>query len=234
MQNLEAPETLSYNEVIAQGQSNLFDFDYPIFNEEYRTTLQTNICKAYYTSEICCDAVERFKLWLDVRMNTIMPYYNRLYQIEWDSINPLTDYMEDETYSSNRQQTGSGNTEQEDASYGTTNTSLETDGESSALTKNSSTPQGMLSNLEYYDGATDNSQSASTTETGTNMSNASYSSSRDNSYNETNKEDIARHRQGYHQNPGKLIQDYKAGLMKIDQMIIDELADLFFGILSVG
>lgn len=236
MNGLESPETMSYNEIIAKGQLNLFNFSYPIFNEAYRTTLQTNICKHYYTSEICCDAVERFRLWLDVRLNTIMPYYNHLYKIEWDKLNPLTDYLEDETYASNREQSGNGSVTQEDSSNSTNDTTTNSEGSSTGLTKESSTPQGMLSNLEYYDNASDNTQNASSTETANNTATVSYNSNRDNTYGETNKENTARHREGYKQNLGDLLVKFSQSkeVINIDRQIIDELSDLFFGILSVG
>lgn len=238
MEKLENPEKLSYNEIISQGQSNLFDFEYPIFDENYRTTLQTNICKHYYTSEICCDAVQRFKLWLDVRLNTIMPYYNKLYESELLKINPLTDYSEDETYTRTAKQTGDSNLTQNDTTNVETETNVndETSANSSSLSKNSNTPQAMLSNLEYYDGATDtteNGTSSNTSKTeGTNK--GTYGSQRNNTYSQDNSENSDRHREGYHTSQSDLLNKYRSTFLKIDMMIIDDLSDLFFGILSVG
>lgn len=206
MQKLKNPEKLSYKEIIAQGQSNLFDFKYPIFDENYRTTLQTNICKHYYTSEICCDAVQRFKLWLDVRMNTIMPYYNKLYESELLKINPLTDYSEDENINVNNTANTNQNVEQ----------NIKNDG----LRKDSNTPQAMLSNLEYYDNASDYTDNSVSNSKSNNTQN----------FNGTSE----RNRVGYHTSPSDLLLKYRNTFLKIDLMIINDLSDLFYGILSVG
>lgn len=61
---------------------NNFDFglnDYPIFDENYRETLNNNILYAYYEDEIGLETPELFKVYLNRTMNRIMPYYNNLY-----------------------------------------------------------------------------------------------------------------------------------------------------------
>lgn len=82
------------NEILEACHSNVFDFDYPIFDEEYRSVLEIKILKHYYTREICAETVGLWKLFLDARMNEIMPYYNKLYESELIQFNPLydTDY----------------------------------------------------------------------------------------------------------------------------------------------
>ena len=58
----------------------IFNFDFPIFEEEYRHPLERKILKHYYTREIGFETVGRFKLALDSTLNEIMPYYNQLYE----------------------------------------------------------------------------------------------------------------------------------------------------------
>lgn len=81
----------STKEIIEKSRSKIFDFDYPIFDETYRSVLETKIIKHYYTREICAETVGLWKLWLDERMNNIMPYYNQLYKSELLEFNPLYD-----------------------------------------------------------------------------------------------------------------------------------------------
>lgn len=82
------------NEILEACHSNVFNFDYPIFDENYRAVLECKILKHYYTREICAETVGLWKLFLDARMNEIMPYYNKLYESELIEYNPLydTDY----------------------------------------------------------------------------------------------------------------------------------------------
>ena len=58
-------ESKGYNsiaEIIENSRSRIFDFDYPIFDEEYRAVLETKILKHYYTREICAETYGRWKL----------------------------------------------------------------------------------------------------------------------------------------------------------------------------
>lgn len=66
------------DDVIAASRASIFG-DYPIFDEAYRPTLETMILKHYYMWEIGAETVGLFKLWLNERMNEIMPKYNLMY-----------------------------------------------------------------------------------------------------------------------------------------------------------
>ena len=79
------------DDILKDVHSKIFDFDYPIFDEAYRPTLECNILRHYYTREIGAETVGLWKLWLDARMNEIMPYYNELYKTTLLDFNPLWD-----------------------------------------------------------------------------------------------------------------------------------------------
>lgn len=78
-------------EIIESARTKIFDFNFPIFNEEYRSVIETKILKHYYTREIGAESVGLWKLWLDTRLNEIMPYYNQLYESTLIEFNPLND-----------------------------------------------------------------------------------------------------------------------------------------------
>ena len=75
--------------IIEAARVKLFDFSYPIFDANYKATLETKIIKHYYFREIGAESYGQFKMWLDRRMNEIMPYYNQLYQSELLKFNPF-------------------------------------------------------------------------------------------------------------------------------------------------
>lgn len=79
------------NTVVSKALPKLFDFDFPIYDEDYRTVLETKIIKHFYTREICAETVGRWKLFLDERLNLIMPYYNQRYKSTLLDFNPLYD-----------------------------------------------------------------------------------------------------------------------------------------------
>lgn len=81
----------SINTILEQARSHVFDFEYPIFDENYRSVLEKKILKHYYTREIATETVGLWKHFLDMRMNEIMPYYNQLYSSELLKFDPLYD-----------------------------------------------------------------------------------------------------------------------------------------------
>lgn len=79
------------NEVLNKALPNVFNFDFPIFDEAYRPILEKKILKHYYTREIGLETVGLWKLFLDTRLNEIMPYYNQLYKSQLIEFNPMYD-----------------------------------------------------------------------------------------------------------------------------------------------
>lgn len=82
---------LSVGEIISKSRSKIFNFEYPIFDNNYKSVLETKILKHYYGREIGAETLGRWQLWLDMRMNEIMPYYNKLYELDAIKFNPLYD-----------------------------------------------------------------------------------------------------------------------------------------------
>lgn len=77
------------NEVIKKAVPIVFDFDFPIFDESYRNVLCGKILKNFYMKEIGAETVGLWKMFLDNRLNMIMPYYNQLYESQLIKFNPL-------------------------------------------------------------------------------------------------------------------------------------------------
>ena len=76
---------------------NNFDFqmtNYPIFDENYRETLNHNILYHYYENEIGFETAPLFRFYLNQKLNEIMPYYNELYKAQKKLIDEnLVDYV---------------------------------------------------------------------------------------------------------------------------------------------
>lgn len=77
--------------VIEDALPLIFDFEFPIFDEQYRSVLETKILRHYYTREIGLETYGLWKLKLQTKLNEIMPYYNKLYETELFKYNPLYD-----------------------------------------------------------------------------------------------------------------------------------------------
>lgn len=106
----ESGDYSSIDEIISKSRSKIFDFNYPLFDSEYRSTLETKILMHYYTREIGFETVALWKHFLKMRLNEIMPYYNKLYQSELlMPENPFDDT--DYTREGERHDTGTGTEE---------------------------------------------------------------------------------------------------------------------------
>lgn len=153
-------------QVIQKARPLVFNFSYPIFDENYRTTLEEKILLVYYQREICCVPFSKFQLYLWQKLQRIMPYYNQLYYSETLKFNPLWDTDYNRTYNrkndENRKQTENTTNEattkasetdhttsdrQVDQTSDTSNTTTQ-NSTAKTTTKTSDTPQGTIDNLE--------------------------------------------------------------------------------------
>lgn len=100
----ESSGYLSVNEVLNKSWAKVFNFDFPMFDEAYRSVLCSKILKHYYTREISEETVGLWKLRLDTKMNEVMPYYNQLYKSQLLEFNPFYDVDMTTTNKGNKQE----------------------------------------------------------------------------------------------------------------------------------
>lgn len=148
--------------IIAGSWNKIFTSKAPFFDEDYRSVLCSKILKHYYMREICCETVGIWTLWMNTRLEEIMPYYNQLYEsakIEFDPMhdvdltrkherNVVGTSKEDGTRTDNTtgKRTLTGNRDTDSTSNGTRNTTNGSDETKRDLY--SDTPQGAITGLE--------------------------------------------------------------------------------------
>lgn len=88
---VESADYTGVEDVIKKALPSVFDFSFPIFDENYRSVLETKILKHFYTREIGLETVGLWKLKLNTKLNEIMPYFNQLYSSQLYAFNPLYD-----------------------------------------------------------------------------------------------------------------------------------------------
>ena len=211
-----------YTTTIRNLMDNNFDFglkDYPIFDEEYRTILNNKILMHYYMDEIGFETAGLFKVYLNTKMNEIMPYYNELYKkqkdllLNFDKTTNLT-----ETFT--RDNTTDTNTKSNSTSSNT----------ASGSSKNvyQDTPMGSITQQDI-----DNYDHASSQEFNKNQNTSSIEDNSNLTGKATSLENYIRTKTG---NNGRLygieiLKMIKNNYMNIDEMVINELQDLFMGIM---
>lgn len=232
-------ESVGYSkieDVITGAIPKIFNFNFPIFDESYRSVLERKILKHFYTREICEETVGLWKLRLDTRLNEIMPYYNKLYKSELLDFNPL--YTDNLT----RTRTTNMNSKRETGNNGkvdTTNNSNSQGSESGTTNNNgndlySDTPQGSLDGVESGTYLTNARKTSDTSTSSSNTSNNSSASGKvvssesgSDDFNST--EDYLESVSGYAGvNASDLLKKYRETFLNIDMMIINNLEDLFF------
>lgn len=99
----------SVDDILANSWNKIFTTKAPFFDESYRPVLCQKILKHYYLREICSETVGIWILWMNERLESIMPYYNQLYNSELLKYDPLNDT--DVTIKRDRDVTGNENNE---------------------------------------------------------------------------------------------------------------------------
>jgi hypothetical protein len=69
---------MELREILNSGVD-IFNFEYPIFNESYRPIFEKKFIDKFYFDEIGVETVGRFIHNLRQQLNLIMPYYNKIY-----------------------------------------------------------------------------------------------------------------------------------------------------------
>lgn len=213
----------------------VFNFDFPIFDENYRQVLCRKILKHYYTREIAHETVGRWKLALNAKLNEIMPYYNQLYKSELLEFNPFYDV--DLTRSregsgtsnrtSNNTETNSGTSKNVSSGSGTSNT--DTLNRFSDTPQNSMDTQGIADSVPLTTVTKVNEDNTTTNEsTDTLTRNNSKTGSGTENINNTDKYiETVKGKQGT-ENYSSLLKKFRETFLNIDMMIIEDCSDCFF------
>ena len=225
---------LSVNGIITAAAPIVFDFDFPIFDENYRLPLERKILKHYYMHEIGEETVGLWKLDLDDTLNRVMPYYNQLYAntLESMGLNPFDDAnfwtkrdRKDDTDSnatSNRVDTGTAKNVVHNES--------QSDDEAWSLFQD--TPQGALNGVEdlaYLTNANKNTDKAKAESDSENNNEYRDNSDQKNQAKILSVQDYLEHVYGKrsYTSYAELLSLWRDTFINIDDMILEELRNLF-------
>lgn len=221
--------------ILEKCWNKVFNFDFPIFDENYRQVLCRKILKHYYTREIAHETVGRWKLALNAKLNEIMPYYNQLYKSELLEFNPFYDV--DLTRSregsgtsnktSNNTETNSGTSKNVSSGSGTSNT--DTLNRFSDTPQNSMDTQGIADSVPLTTVTKVNEDNTTTNEsTDTLTRNDNKTGSGTENINNTDKYiETVKGKQGT-ENYSSLLKKFRETFLNIDMMIIEDCSDCFF------
>ena len=186
--NEPAPD-IKIKDLAKVGRSTIFNFDYPLSNKVNKEKFECMILNHFLRRRIGFETVTAFRIQLDVKLNEIMPFYNKMFDAleNWDIFDGET--MErtgkDDRKTENKNNT-KNNTKNNLTNHSTTTTNDTSD------RRNSELPQSRLEDVRNgsyvtnysYDTNNNNSEDNSNSE-GT--SEATNNGTDVNEYNETIK-----------------------------------------------
>lgn len=199
------------DEILEAVAPKIFNFHFPIFDENYRLALEIKILRHFYTREIGSETVGLWKLRLEDKMNEIMPYLNKFYAMYVSDANPM--YEMDYT----KQHYGAS-----DSTNDYTN-SANSNSESTSNDQRlySDTPQGQLSDVQNGKYLTN-----ATFDSGKNVGTANSTGSGNTVIKDTDTYfDTVQGRSGKFL--GDAWKSFYEGFLNVDKMLFKELEVLF-------
>lgn len=135
----EESEQVKISELASEGRSMVFDFSYPLSSHINKEEFETIILNHYMMRRIGFDTLTAFKLQLNVRLNAIMPIYNKMFDMldGWDL------FKDGEEVSRIVNDSNESNLTSQTSGYDVTDI------------RSSKTPQGQLENIRNADYVTD-------------------------------------------------------------------------------
>lgn len=227
------------DDIVSKSWDKIFTRKAIFFDEEYRSVLCQKILKHYYLREIGSETVGIWKLWMNTRLEEIMPFYNQLYKSALIEFNPLYDVDLKRTHNrkidSSKQDTGTS----QSVSSGEINASGTSSGSSNNTKKDlySDTPQGAITGLENENYLTN---ARKVTDTGsTSNENSSTGTNKTTVNDDTSNTGTANSLEDYVENViGKqgsesyssMLLKFRETFLNIDMQVIEEFSDLFMGL----
>ena len=241
--------SLPRKEILDKGRRQLFDFDYPLFDEEYRETFETHFVTHFYMREIGFETIGLFKMRLEDWLNLNMPYYNQLFLSEKITFDPLTNTKtilsattdKDRTQATSTDGTTSGNDTSHATGSKNTDETLTEKNFNRELT--ASMPEDRLqlvsdpgeSILNYADSIVENHEDNlnNRDQTVTNTTDATTTTGTDTTVNsdltQNDKETFNQLREGKvgSQSFAQLLMEYRRSLLRVEKQVFDEMNELF-------
>lgn len=235
------------DDIISKSWNKIFTSKAVFFDESYRSILCQKILKHYYLREIGSETVGIWTLWMNTRLEEIMPFYNQLYKSALIEFNPLYDVDLKRTHNRKIDSSKEDNGTSQSVSTGESSDSGTSSGTNSGSSSNtnkdlySDTPQGAITGLEnenYLTNARKVTDSGSTS--GNSSSEFSNTGSNKTTVNgETTNTGTANSLEDYVENvSGKqgsesyssMLLKFRETFLNIDMQVIEEFSDLFMGL----
>lgn len=217
----EEDDYTKIKDLAKEGRSTIFNFDYPLSQYIDKEKFEIQILNHYLMRRIGYETVTAFRIGLDVKLNEIMPMYNKMF----DSLENWSIFEDGET--TIREGTENRTNESTNTSSNTLENESNTTNEDIQDRRSSDTPQSKLENVKdgsyltnySYDTTNNNSHDTSSSN-GT--SNSNTTGKDDNIYQETIKRSPA--------DKIAILKEMQENIKSIYTLIYEDLDCLFYGL----
>lgn len=227
----ETPD-ITTDQKIAIALPKIFNFDFPIYDESYRSTFEDKLIRHFYFHEINITSIGRWKFMLREKLNLIMPVYNKMYEAASKKFDPFIDTQMHETYIRKNNLTSNSSNNTDGTQKVTNNLTSNKTGTQSGTGSNvySDLPQTTLHGGDYATNSTQTEDSATTkdTQTDNSTSNSTNIIKQNSNAATDNTENYVHDNTGFSsRSQQELLMQYYDALRNIDEMVFNELRDLF-------
>lgn len=136
--NFENPEQVSIKDLAKSGRHKIFNFEYPLSEKLDKEKFESMILKHFLMRRIGFQTLTAFQIQLDVKLNEIMPIYNKMF----DSIDGWNLFEDGE------KTTHKLTDERETSAENTMETNSTTSGTNESDNRNSDMPQAQIDNIK--------------------------------------------------------------------------------------
>lgn len=200
------------------GRTKIFDFDYPLSDKISKEEFECMILNHYLTRRIGFDTPTLFKIQLNVKLNEIMPMYNKMF----DSIDGWDIFKDGEKTT----RTGADNREINSTSNTENTLHNKSNSENISDRRYSDTPQNELQNIrdgKYVTEYNYDTNNAEDTSDSNGTSQNTLNTNDDNTYNEIIEKTNA--------NKIEILKQMQQEIKSIYSLIFNDLDDLFYSII---
>lgn len=196
------------------GRSAIFDFDYPLTDNIKKEDFETMILNRFLMRRIGFETLTAFKIQLNVKLNEIMPVYNKMFDAieNWDILNDgeITEK--------------SGTDDRNIDTRNTLKNSSTTNNSEISDRRNSELPQSQLANVRDGSYVTDYNYDTNSLNSSDSSNSEGFSNSKDNNvYNEVIKRSPA--------DKISIYKEFQENLKSVYTLIFKDLDCLFFQLL---
>lgn len=211
LNNFDAEKITPINQLASKGRENIFDFDYPLSENISKEKFEVMILNHYLMRRIGFETVTAFKIQLNVKLNEIMPLYNKMF----DALKNWNIFEDGEITKRIGTEERINNTSNSLENTSNTETNTTSD------RRESNTPQNQLENVRdgsyvtNYNYDTDTSNSSDTSN-----SKGTSNSNDNNKYDETITRSPA--------DKIQILKEMQENINSIYTLIFNDLEDLFY------